>query len=207
MQRTARRSMDATDVAELRKRILRRATQVDSGCLLWNKDKGNGYGDLRFKYVLREVHVWSYLAWNGTIPANHHIDHTCNTGLCVEPSHLEAVTQSENNRRMNARGRNGMSKKTHCPRGHAYTKENTQLVRNGSGTLSRRCRTCRRVSSPKSPRRGEKNGKAVISSETVKQIRNLSTANLSGYKIANSLGVTPGVVYSVLSKRTWSHVV
>lgn len=35
----------------------------------------------------------------GPIPTGHHIDHLCRMTRCIRPSHLEAVTPTENARR------------------------------------------------------------------------------------------------------------
>jgi hypothetical protein len=53
----------------------------------------------------------------------------------VNPAHLEAVTQAENNRRMQAR-------KTHCSKGHPLFGDN---LYSAPGTTHRECRTCRKA--------------------------------------------------------------
>lgn len=69
----------------------------------------------------------------------HETDHLCRFRPCVNPDHLEQVTQWENNRR-------GISppsenfRKTHCDEGHEFTLENTWVDENGW----RRCRECNR---------------------------------------------------------------
>lgn len=45
------------------------------------------------------AHRYSYEWAKGPIPAGLHIDHLCRVRNCVNPAHLEAVTQGENNRR------------------------------------------------------------------------------------------------------------
>lgn len=57
----------------------------------------------------------------------------------MRPSHVEPVTQGENNRR--GFGYSGQNvRKTHCPRGHEYTPENTRVYK-----TSRFCQTCQRA--------------------------------------------------------------
>lgn len=69
------------------------------------------------------------------------LDHLCRVRHCVNPEHLEPVTTQENS----LRGIGHNSLKTHCPRGHEYTAENTYTRRQSKiagGELARVCRAC-----------------------------------------------------------------
>lgn len=69
------------------------------------------------------AHRYSYEQEFGSIPNNLVIDHKCRNGLCVNPSHLEAVTNKENIMRgKGAPARNAL--KTHCKRGHLLSGNN-----------------------------------------------------------------------------------
>jgi hypothetical protein len=108
-----------------------------SGCWLWEGYVRSGYGRLRGKSVHR-------LAWeevNGPIPAGLSICHRCDVRLCCNPEHLFLGTNADNNRDMSAKGRNGQSKKTHCPQGHEYSHDNTYITIGGR----RACRLCTRI--------------------------------------------------------------
>lgn len=61
-----------------------------------NKD---GYGQFRAGPTVVQAHRVAYVLLVGQIPRGYHIDHLCKNRLCCNPSHLEAVTQLENNRR------------------------------------------------------------------------------------------------------------
>lgn len=58
------------------------------------------------------AHRFAYERFVGTIPAGLQIDHLCRTRLCVNPAHLEPVTNRENVLRGLAATR------THCAKGH-----------------------------------------------------------------------------------------
>jgi len=67
----------------------------DTECWIWNnKPKNNGYGRLGKK----QAHVASYEAFKAPIAIGT-VDHLCHNKMCVNPDHLEDVSQCENNRR------------------------------------------------------------------------------------------------------------
>ena len=85
------------------------------------------------------AHRVAYELTVGPIPAGLQIDHLCRVRPCVNPSHLEPVTNRENQ----LRGVNPMvliSKSGRCARGHPFTPENTYFRRD---KRSRECLTCR----------------------------------------------------------------
>lgn len=119
-------------------------------CWLWrgqisrSKEQGSGgYG--RFSCGGRNVSAHRYAY--GPVPAGLVLDHLCRVRHCVNPAHMEPVTNTENVRRgisptaINAR-------KTRCYRGHALT--NVYSYRG-----YRLCRQCRREDSRKQARKTE----------------------------------------------------
>lgn len=98
-----------------------------NGCLEWTAYRNsNGYG--RFKpgtgMNMALSHRWAYEFHVGPIPPGMVIDHLCRNTSCVNPAHLEAVTQRTNIQR----GR-GNGSKTHCPHGHPYSGSNLRIYR------------------------------------------------------------------------------
>ncbi len=54
------------------------------------------------------------------IPEGMQLDHLCRVRCCINPDHLEVVTQRENILRGNGTAA-VHAKKTHCPQGHEYS--------------------------------------------------------------------------------------
>lgn len=112
---------------------------ASASCWLWKASiNGGGYGQFRLDGKLRKAHrvAWEMLV--GPIPEGRHLDHLCRVRNCVNPDHLEPVTQAENIRRGNVGKHNPV--KTHCPQGHEYAGDNTYRKPPGY----RECRTCNR---------------------------------------------------------------
>jgi len=102
------------------------------------------YGVLRVDGKTVLAHRLSYeMHHHVTIPKGMTIDHVkargCASTLCVNPHHLEVVTQKVNLLRGDT-FQAGNAKKTHCPKGHPYNKENTHVRYDG-----RDCRVCDRA--------------------------------------------------------------
>lgn len=114
------------------------------GCWIWTASTGSdGYGQfimMRGKrgYPRRAHRVaWAWL--RGPIPDGLYVDHLCRNRACVNPDHLEPVTNAENILR--GVGRSAVNKrKTHCLRGHALTEDN--IYRPPKRSHTRQCRRC-----------------------------------------------------------------
>lgn len=133
-----------------------------NGCWWWMDSRNReGYGLFALAAGLAGqkstlAHRASYEHFIGPIPEGKGLDHTCHKKgecrggptchhrRCVNPLHLEPVTQSENTKRGHAGevAAQIQRQKTHCPQGHEYTPENT-----GISKKKRRCRSCDRFRS------------------------------------------------------------
>jgi hypothetical protein len=105
-------------------------------CWLWTAATDRkGYGVFRLAGKLIKAHRVAYELIIGPFPAGLLPDHCCRNHGCVNPAHLEPVTNRENMRR----GIKG-ALTTHCPAGHAYDAANTYRDPRGR----RHCRLCER---------------------------------------------------------------
>lgn len=118
-------------------RLIRFITPSDE-CWIWRGDlSGSGYGRLWVGSRYFAAHRISFLVFRGPIAPGLVLDHLCRRRSCVNPSHLDPVTNRTNILRgEGVCARN--SRKTHCIRGHPLSKGN---VRKESGNR-RRCLSC-----------------------------------------------------------------
>lgn len=105
-----------------------------------------GYGHYAVLGRTYIPHRVSYELIVGPIPDGLQIDHLCRNKVCVNPKHLEAVTQQENIRRSDCppakRGR-----MTHCALGHEITRDRSGVRRTCVPCQRRRQRERRKAES------------------------------------------------------------
>lgn len=130
--------------------ILRAKLRIDfngnNGCWRWTGSLSEaGYGNLGMtktqdsKIGRVRAHRFIYLFLTGQSGEGLVCDHLCRNRSCVNPNHIELVTQYENSKRGNSFEHQRL--KTHCKYGHPYSKDNTRFEPNGA----RRCRECNKI--------------------------------------------------------------
>lgn len=112
----------------------------ESPCILWHMAKDrDGYGLTTIDGKSRRAHRVTYEMVRGPIPDGLVIDHLCRVRGCINPWHLEAVSNRTN--LLRGYGPSAIcAKKTHCKRGHELTGDNVYMT-----GRRRSCRACRKA--------------------------------------------------------------
>lgn len=127
----------------LEPRLWDRIEETDTGCWEWIGPRNVlGYGRVYMRAFTGKVGVYAhrliYELLVANIPDGLAIDHLCRNTSCVNPEHLDPVTDKVNL----ARGYSPSalaSRATHCPQGHPYAGDNLRMWKG-----VRLCHICKR---------------------------------------------------------------
>ena len=119
-------------------------SETKNDCRLWKGvRKAEGYCQININGKFFGVHRVAYTLNKGAIPNGYVVDHLCGVRQCINPDHLEAVTQQENAKRATRSLTTINAKKTHCIRGHTFDKDNT--YRRPNNPNKRDCKACMKL--------------------------------------------------------------
>ena len=123
---------------KLPERFWRKVKISETGCWLWQASKNaDGYGNFKYGKNSQGSHRIAYEVLVQKIPNKLQLDHLCRTRHCVNPAHLEPVTQKENILRSESPSAKN-AKKLFCARGHLLSAENLLICYSG-----RICKLCK----------------------------------------------------------------
>ncbi len=117
-----------------------------NGHWLWTGSQQQGYGQYRTKDTAVPAHRRALELFLGRplLPKHeaHHKQEICRITLCVNPEHLEELSQITHKYRHKNNVCTMKAMQTHCKNGHEFTKKNTLLKMDRVGRSHRTCRIC-----------------------------------------------------------------
>jgi hypothetical protein len=176
-------------------------------CWVWTKTLRKGYG--WFYSTSRGIgaHRYSWQLHSGPIPRGMCVCHACDNPRCIRPSHLFLGTRADNNRDRDAKGR----QRTVGGDDH-HTRKNPEEARRIARWVinnpERRATGDRHGSRrhPEMVARGERQGLAKLTAESVRNIRAAVAGGQTISAVARAAGVDRRTIRSVVTRRTWAHV-
>lgn len=125
-------------------RLLRDVRFDDSGCWIWTGPVDHeGYGRIYHLGKRVRAHRLSHQLFVGELAPGLVVDHVCRNKACVNPEHLELVSQAENVKRSLCPEKNGTTrgkykKRPTCYRGHLKEWDY-------KAEIYRPCRECQKI--------------------------------------------------------------
>lgn len=113
---------------------------LEGPCWHWTGTLNHrGYGHIYIDGSTRRAHRVAFERLVGPIGDGLQLDHLCLVKHCINPAHLEPVTNRVNQQRTEK------ATKTHCIRGHALSGSNL-IIKSPKSGGQRQCRECKRLS-------------------------------------------------------------
>ncbi len=119
----------------------------ENGCWVWQAHKNHhGYGTIAYKNVSRLAYNISYILFRKKpITPGKVLHHICGNRACINPEHLEEITNKENV--LQGIGPTAVNaRKTHCDDGHSIMEEENIYRNKDNGRV---CKICHYQSSKK----------------------------------------------------------
>jgi hypothetical protein len=90
------------EIKKLKRRLLDKSQKDSStGCRMWQGSvTSSGYGCLSRHNKTVYAHRIAWEVYNGPVPEDSVVHHTCANRLCINPNHLQIVTQQNNTAEM-----------------------------------------------------------------------------------------------------------
>lgn len=147
-------------------------------CWPWRRARDrHGYGQFQLAGRMEQAHRVAWTLLRGPIPDGQHVLHRCDTPPCVNPDHLFLGSQGDNVRDMTAKGRQARGDR-HWMRLH-----------------------------PERVARGEQNGSAKLTADSVRAIRERYAAGgLSLRRLAHTYGVSHTTIGEIVRGEKWGHL-
>ena len=175
----------------------KRATEVRPGmttpCLEWQAGRNSdGYGNFCLDGKMEKAHRVAWFLAHGRWPVPCGL-HKCDNRRCVREEHLFEGTDADNVADMIAKGR-GIQPRGDQHWSRLHPERRACGDRNGM-------RTCPGI------KRGERNGRALVTEVDVCRIRQLRAEGWQQKKLANEFRVSRQTIGYICSGKTWAHVV
>lgn len=112
----------------------------ETNCTVWiGATNTKGYGVISVDGKVQLAHRIAFESEYGPVPDGMVIDHLCRVRNCVNPMHLEAVTNRENIRR--GRAARSLQVGSTCTNGHPLTDGDALYLRSNGVSECRQCRS------------------------------------------------------------------
>jgi len=121
-----------------------------AACILWHGPRSGGYGIVAHGRGTTRAHRHVYSECFGPIPDGYVLHHTCGEKLCINPAHLQPLTQADHMREhdnMERARTTALARKkarTHCDRGHSFAEHGYVRKPGSRDAGSRQCMACQR---------------------------------------------------------------